>query len=89
MLKKLKKDFFGYVGLILIHSSTFPTIISNIMGTSDELPPLNMILLLFFGLSFYLVDAIKKRFICLHHIKSNWDIFTISTFNNSSFWRLN
>ena len=60
MLKKLNKDFFGYVGLILIHSSTFPTIISNIMGTSDELPPLNMILLLFFGLSFYLVDAIKK-----------------------------
>ena len=60
MLKKLKKDFFGYVGLILIHSSTFPTIISNIMGTSDELTPLNMILPLFFGLSFYLVDAIKK-----------------------------
>ena len=63
MLKRLKKDFFGYVGLILIHSSTFPTIIANIVGTSSDLPPLNMILLLFFGLSFYLVDAIKKGLI--------------------------
>jgi|TARA_B110000444_G_C18788539_1_gene571262 hypothetical protein len=60
MLKKIKKDFFGYMGLILIHSSTFPTIISNIVGNSNELPPLNMILLLFFGLSFYLIDSIKK-----------------------------
>ena len=34
MLKNLKNDFFGYIGLILIHSSTFPTIISNIVGTS-------------------------------------------------------
>jgi len=63
MLKNLKNDFFGYIGLILIHSSTFPTIIANIVGTSSELPPLNMILLLFFGLSFYLVDAIKKGLI--------------------------
>jgi uncharacterized membrane protein YdjX (TVP38/TMEM64 family) len=63
MFKKIKKDFFGYMGLILIHSSTFPTIISNIVGTSTELPPLNMVLLLFFGLSFYLVDAIKKGLI--------------------------
>jgi len=63
MLKNLKKDFFGYIGLILIHSSTFPTIIANIVGTSSDLPPLNMILLLFFCLSFYLVDAIKKGLI--------------------------
>ena len=60
MFKKIKKDFFGYVGLILIHSSTFPSIISAIVGNNPNLPPLSMILLIFFGLSFYLVDAIKK-----------------------------
>ena len=60
MIKKLKQDIFGYIGLILIHSSTFPTIISAIVGNDSNLPPLSMILLIFFGLSFYMIDAIKK-----------------------------
>ena len=63
MIKKLKKDIFGYVGLILIHSSTFPSIISAIVGNNPNLPPLSMILLIFFGLSFYLIDAVKKGLI--------------------------
>jgi lipid-A-disaccharide synthase-like uncharacterized protein len=60
MIKKLKKDIFGYIGLILIHTSTFPSIISAIVGNNPNLPPLSMILLIFFGLSFYLIDAVKK-----------------------------
>ena len=63
MIKKLKQDIFGYIGLILIHSSTFPTIISTIVGNDSNLPPLSMILLIFFGLSFYMIDAIKKGLI--------------------------
>ena len=63
MIKKLKQDIFGYIGLILIHSSTFPTIISAIVGNDSNLPPLSMILLIFFGLSFYMIDAIKKGLI--------------------------
>ena len=63
MIKKLKQDIFGYIGLILIHSSTFPTIISAILGNDSNLPPLSMILLIFFGLSFYMIDAIKKGLI--------------------------
>ena len=63
MIKKLKQDIFGYIGLILIHSSTFPTIISAIVGNDSNLPPLSLILLIFFGLSFYMIDAIKKGLI--------------------------
>jgi hypothetical protein len=63
MIKKLKQDIFGYIGLILIHSSTFPTIISAIVGNDSNLPPLSMILLIFFGLSFYMIDSIKKGLI--------------------------
>ena len=63
MIKKLKQDIFGYIGLILIHSSTFPTIISAIVGNDSNLPPLSMILLIFLGLSFYMIDAIKKGLI--------------------------
>ena len=63
MIKNLKQDIFGDIGLILIHSSTFPTIISAIVGNDSNLPPLSMILLIFFGLSFYMIDAIKKGLI--------------------------
>ena len=38
-----------------------PTIIGHIMGTSKSLPPLEMILLIFFGLAFYLIDSIKRK----------------------------
>tara|TARA_A100001011_G_scaffold392958_1_gene481686 strand:+ start:863 stop:1126 length:264 start_codon:yes stop_codon:yes gene_type:complete len=61
MFKILKENSLGFIGMILIHSSTFPTIIGHIMGTSKTLPPLEMILLIFFGLAFYLVDSIKRK----------------------------
>ena len=63
LIKLLKDNSLGFIGMILIHSSTFPTIISHIMGTSKALPPLEMILLIFAGLAFYLADAIKRKLI--------------------------
>ena len=35
----------------------------RLLGINPKLPPLSMILLIFFGLSFYLIDAIKKGLI--------------------------
>lgn len=42
----------GWAGLVLIHSSTIPTLI-----TKTQLPPLSMVLLLWIGLFLFLINA--------------------------------
>jgi len=51
----------GWVGMILVQCATVPTAVSNIMGWSDKLPPLSMILLVWLGLMCYFVRAYANR----------------------------
>ena len=48
----------GWIGMILIHGATVPTTMSVILGYSSELPPLNMVLLVWSGLFLFLLRAI-------------------------------
>ena len=51
----------GWIGMILIHGATVPTSMSVILGYSSELPPLNMVLLVWSGLFLFLLRAIVAR----------------------------
>ena len=52
----------GWIGMVLIHGSTMPTIFLRLAGdTVAPLPPLSMVLMLFFGLSLFLYYAIARR----------------------------
>ena len=51
----------GWIGMILIHGATVPTTMSVILGYSSELPPLNMVLLVWSGLFLFLLRAIVVR----------------------------
>jgi hypothetical protein len=51
----------GWLGMLLIHSATLPAIIGKIMGWSDALPPLSMVLLVWAGLILFLVRAIARK----------------------------
>ena len=51
----------GWVGMCLIHGATVPVTVSNIMGWSDELPPLSMILLVWAGLALFLWRALARK----------------------------
>lgn len=50
----------GWIGMVLIHSATLPAIIGKIMGWSNDLPPLSMVLLIWSGLALFLVRAIAR-----------------------------
>jgi len=60
MLNKIP-EFLGWVGMLLIHGATVPTSLSVILGYSDKLPPLNMVLLVWGGLMLFLVRAVARR----------------------------
>ena len=51
----------GWVGMCLIHGATIPVTVSNILGLSDKLPPLSMVLLVWAGLALFLWRAIERK----------------------------
>ncbi len=50
----------GYIGMASIHAATLPTSISVIMGWSDKLPPLSMVLLVWVGLILFFIRALVR-----------------------------
>lgn len=67
----------GWVGMVCIHGATLPITVSNIMGWSDNLPPLSMVALVWSGLALYLwrAVAVNDRL----HIVSNSIGFTLNS----------
>jgi hypothetical protein len=50
----------GYLGMASIHGATLPVSVSVIMGWSDKLPPLSMVLLVWIGLILFFVRALVR-----------------------------
>ena len=65
MFNKIKEmpaaELAGWVGMCLIHSATIPVTVSNILGLSNKLPPLSMVLLVWAGLALFLWRAIARN----------------------------
>jgi hypothetical protein len=65
MLNKIKEmplsELSGWMGMILVQSATLPTTISVLLGYSNKLPPLSMVLLVWAGLALYFVRAFKNK----------------------------
>jgi len=59
-LQKLS-EFGGWVGVILIQSSTIPVSISIIRGTAERIPPVDMTIMIWIGLFLFLLRAIANK----------------------------
>lgn len=51
----------GYIGMVLIHGATMPTLINRLVNTSALLPPLSMVLMIWLGLGLFLARAIAQN----------------------------
>ena len=47
----------AWLGLIIIHAATIPTILSVMTGFNDRLPPIDMVLFVYGGLALFFVRA--------------------------------
>lgn len=47
----------SWLGLIIIHAATIPTILSVMTGFNDKLPPIDMVLFVYGGLALFFVRA--------------------------------
>lgn len=48
----------SWVGIVLIHAATIPTMISIMSGLSDKMPPVDLIMFIWAGLSLLFVRAV-------------------------------
>lgn len=51
----------AWLGMLFIHGATVPITVSNIMGWSNNLPPLSMVSLVWVGLALYLWRAVATN----------------------------
>jgi uncharacterized protein with PQ loop repeat len=51
----------GWLGMVLIHAATLPTSLGVILGYSDKLPPLSMVLMVWSGLFLFLIRALGRN----------------------------
>jgi hypothetical protein len=56
-----------WIGVILVHSATIPTLLAVLTGVSDQMPPLDIVLLLWAGLVALFMQAavLNNRLILL------------------------
>lgn len=50
----------GWIGMVLIHGATLPTSVGVIMGWTDHLPPIDMVLLVWVGLMLFFFRALAR-----------------------------
>ena len=51
----------GWLGMIFVQAATLPTTIRFLLGYSQTLPPVSMVLLVWVGLALYFVRAYAER----------------------------
>lgn len=51
----------GYVGIALIQGAMLPSLVGHFLGSSEPLPPLSMVILVWAGLALFLARSIHYR----------------------------
>lgn len=51
----------AWIGLILIHASTVPTLLAVMSGLTEKMPPIDLVLFVWAGLSLFLFELLFSR----------------------------
>ena len=51
----------GWIGMVLVQGSVLPPTYSILMGNSNNVPPLSMVLAILIGVSLFLIRAILQK----------------------------
>lgn len=76
-LLKVGSHTLGWITIILLHLSTFPTLIAVLLNTSAALPSVDIVIFIWLGLlAFFFKSMIEKNFL---YITTNFIGFTAQT----------
>jgi hypothetical protein len=56
-VQHLSSDFLGWLAILLLHAATIPGLIAAMTGLSDQLPPIDLVLMVWTALALLFVRA--------------------------------
>lgn len=60
-ISHLSAETLGWVGVILIHLATIPTLVAVLTGLTEKLPPVDLVLLMWGGLFMFFVRSVIAK----------------------------
>lgn len=57
----LSAETLGWIGVILVHLATIPTLVAVLTGLTEKLPPVDIIVLLWLGLFMFFIKSVISK----------------------------
>ena len=57
----LSAETLGWVGVILVHLATIPTLVAILTGLTEKLPPVDIVVLMWLGLFMFFVRSVIAK----------------------------
>jgi hypothetical protein len=57
----ISSETFGWLAVILLHASTIPSLLAVMSGLTDRMPPVDLVLLVWAGLTLFFVKAAVQK----------------------------
>jgi hypothetical protein len=57
----ISSETFGWLAVILLHASTIPSLLAIMSGLTDRMPPVDLVLLVWAGLSLFFIKAAVQK----------------------------
>lgn len=57
----LSSETLGWIGVILVHLATIPTLVAVLTGLTEKLPPVDIIILMWLGLFMFFVRSVISK----------------------------
>jgi len=61
MITKISTETIGWIGILLLHGATVPTMLGLIFGMTDKPPSIDMVLIVWAALGMFFMKAIIQR----------------------------
>jgi hypothetical protein len=61
MITKISTETIGWIGILLLHGATVPTMLGLMFGITDKPPSIDMVLIVWAALGMFFIKAIIQR----------------------------
>ena len=61
MITKISTETIGWIGILLLHGATLPTMLGLMFGMTDKPPSIDMVLIVWTALGMFFIKAIIQR----------------------------